>query len=158
MNQSPTEAALKLMALGKSLVLHKGWAPKDGKTYCNFAAAAAANYYGYNKLYDKPGEPLMANDIINKILKDKDWKQADQNTAYDAAMQGKLVLAYYSEAPHGHAALVAPLPRVWSAKWSSYAAQVYNVGATMNLEYPYTEGENFAFKFKPNHVIYAPVS
>ncbi len=50
--------------------------------------------------------------------------------------------------------MIAPGPRVWSDKFQAYAPPVYNVGESINLQSPYTMGENFAFLYQPSHYIY----
>jgi hypothetical protein len=155
-SQTPSAAVIKLMGVGKAIVTAKAFQPTDGKTFCNYAVSSAAKSYGYSG-FSVNNEPLMANAIISKMNSDKaHWSKVTALDAWDAALQGKLAIAFISETPHGHVAVVAPLPRVWSDKWSGYCPPVYNVGKTVNTKPPYTMGENFAFLYQPGHYVYMP--
>lgn len=154
---SPTTAVQKLLAVGKNIVLNPDWHPKsDGTTFCNSAVANAAKQYGYLKLYDSKGNPLMANQIIAVLGRDPKWRKATATDAWDWALGGKLAVATFVKTPHGHVAVVSPGARVWSQKWSAYVPPVFNVGKAdgMNLNPPYSVGENFAFLFRPVHYVY----
>lgn len=149
-----TKSVDKLNNIGKTIVTNPKWAPHDNMTFCNCAVAHAALQYGYDGFYDA-GLPLMANSMISKMARDTDnWKAVTSTDAWHLALDGGLSVACYSEAPHGHVAVVAPGARVWSDKFAGYCPLVFNVGKTMNTTMPYSMGENFAFLMKPNHYNY----
>lgn len=144
-----------LRDIGAKIVLNPKWAPHDGKTFCNMAVCSAAVSFNYDGFLDKDAKPILADDMIRKMASDpKHWKPSTAQDAWDNALLGGLSIACYSAAPDGHVAVVAPGPKSWSVKWSTYCPPVFNVGKTMNLEAPYTMGENFAFLLRPNHYIY----
>lgn len=150
----PNARVQKLMAIGKWIVTNPQWRPADGKTFCNMALCRAAHSFGYDGFVDAKNNPLMANEMINKMVKDSQhWKSATAEDAWENAVLGGLSVACYSENPHGHVAVLAPAPKMWSQKWTAYVPQVYNVGKTMNLNSPYTMSEGFAFIYRPNHYI-----
>lgn len=153
---NPTAPVQALMNLGKSVVTNPAYAPRAGKTYCNFGVWTAVNVLkGYKGFTNAQGAPLVADDMIRVMIKDvAHWKASTAQDAWDNALLGGLSVACYAEAPNGHVAVVAPGPRVWSDKFQSYAPPVYNVGKTMNTKAPYTMGESFAFLYRPNHYIY----
>lgn len=144
-----------LLALGKRIVLNKDFQPKNGATFCNMAVAMAAEQFGYDGFYTASGSVILANAMIVLMAKSSKagthWKKVSASEAYELVLDGKLVIAAYSDTPHGHVAVVAPVARVWSGKWSSYVPAVFNVGKNMNLQAPYTMGENFAFVYRPEH-------
>lgn len=148
----------KLVALGKALVTDKALQEKDGKTHCDLALVKAARAFGYGGFPEKDDDSTANSLILDMRLDPKSWKNATATEAWEHACAGGLAVAYKSDTPHGHVAVVAPGERVWSPKWTAYAPPVYNVGPArwMNLKAPYTVGENFAFGPRPNHYVYLP--
>ena len=158
----PLPGVKHLVDTGTKIVLNaqsgKPWCPKEGKTFCNFAVDAGASEYGFMGFHDASRKPLMANEIINVMAaKGSGWVLSTAQDAYHAALRGDLAVATYSEAPHGHVAIVAPGGRVWSQKWNNYAPPVFNVGKTVADKAPWTMGANFAFMYQPNYYVFVGV-
>lgn len=154
----PEDKTESLTRAGMLAVSEKLWHEHDGKTFCNFATDYIASQLGCQMFHDAKKQPYLANQIIDILSSSPKWQKVSGTAAWDWAMEGKLALATQKELPHGHVAVLAPAPRVWSNKWQMYCPQVYNVGKAdnMNTFPPFWIGENFAFADRPVHYVYNP--
>jgi hypothetical protein len=153
-----TLAARKLTDLGKYVTTFSAWQPKDGKTYCNFAANHAAKAYGYTEL-EFAGKPLLANRQIEVIRHSLDWRKiSGWENCQQLQNAGKLIF-YCKKAPeHGHLCFGVPsvkggAPMAQSSAWRCAVPFAANVGRTNSIR-----GLNWAFRAddQPEAYLYDP--
>lgn len=98
------------------------------KTFCNIALDRVLGLYGAPRLIDTKGQPLLANDMIDKMRAGNGWERVDSGTACPRASQGWLVVACQQEEGHGHVSPVYPIPEQYSPSWKKDVPMLSNVG------------------------------
>lgn len=100
--------------------------PKDGVTYCNFAADDIARAMGCKDFLHK-----NADEIFEFVSHSQEWTEIPMAQAQATANQGSLVFAMANtvmlNAAHGHLCVVRPGLEKNSGKWQKCPA-VMNVG------------------------------
>lgn len=123
-------------------VTRKDWEPREGKTFCNIAAAWIANEYGCGGL-----SGLLANAQAEYLLNDVDgWEALDTDSAIRHSKAGALVFAVKQYDDHGHIATCYPISHSWSGSWNKNIPMVANVGRVNGImpcsqAFPVREGE-----------------
>ncbi len=120
----------------------KGFAPKDGATYCNEAVQFVAGVFNYDRFAGK-----LANEIVDILNNDKRWVKISPNEAASRACEGILVIAARKDTPHGHVCVVRPGTTESSGHWQENAPKVMNIGKDCFI----SKGANYAFHEKPDY-------
>ena len=120
----------------------------DGKneTFCNIAFARIAfGTMGYESFHE-----LTANQIYDHLW--QLWDPILPDQAHKLAEDGFFVAAARKDKPHGHVAVVAPGPMVYSGKWKIEVPLVYNVGGNKKNGESMNGiiGANYAFANPPD--------
>ncbi len=116
------------------------------ETYCNIAFARIAHgCLGMESFFD-----IQANDIYDYLY--RLWDAVLPAEAHKLALEGKFVGVARKGKPHGHVAVVAPEPMVFSGKWNIYVPMVYNVGGLDSKGESMNGilGVNYCFKDPPD--------
>jgi hypothetical protein len=114
--------------------LNPAWTPGAGVTHCNGNAHQVAQAYGYHKLDDANGVPLMADMQIAILSADSDWEMTLDAARFGAhALKGGLGFATVVEHPHGHICPGYPEPAQKSESWGGLEPMVSNVGKTVGV-------------------------
>lgn len=103
------------------------YSPKDGVTYCNFAASDIAMAMGCKDFVNK-----NADEIFDFVRHSQDWTETFMAKAQGIANQGTLIFAMANSQmlgqAHGHIAVVRPGLEKNSGKWDK-CPSVMNIGS-----------------------------
>lgn len=113
-----------LKALCDEAVSNPAFAPRDGKTYCNFAARFISEGPGF---FGLPVNTL-ANGMIAILELAPEWREDSLDLAHSHAVRGRLAFVALSDEPHGHIAAVYPAPMAESGSWGQKVPMIANVG------------------------------
>ncbi len=114
----------RLRTLCDEAVLNPAFAPKDGKTFCNFAARFIAEGTGF---FGLPVNTL-ANDLIVILATHPEVQEDSIERAHAHAIRGGLAFLALEEYPHGHIPVVYPAPMEMSGTWGGLVPMLANVG------------------------------
>ncbi len=130
-NNAPGQTRVQNWEKGLNKVLYEFLQckkPIDDNSPCNiFVCNAIYTVYGVNDLYDEKTQRCRtANEIYDYLnTNNKQWikmgmadNQKTLSEAQDYANQGYVVVAVYSNKPHGHIAIVLPGVLKSSSKWN----------------------------------------
>ena len=115
-------------------------------SFCNIAFARIAfGTMGYESFHE-----LTANQIYDHLW--QLWDPILPDQAHKLAEDGFFVAAARKDKPHGHVAVVAPGPMVYSGKWKIEVPLVYNVGGNKKNGESMNGiiGANYAFANPPD--------
>ena len=109
----------------------KEYLPKlDGTTFCNYGVHEILSKLGFPEFcwdQSKAQRPMLANDIAEKC--ENELCELDIMNAFDAAKEGRIVLAAIKMPNHGHVAILYPFPApYYSGKWKMEVPCVANIG------------------------------
>ena len=114
----------RLKTLCDEAVTNQAFAPRDGKTYCNFGARFIAEGMGF---FGFPANAL-ANDMVGFLACCPGWNEDTIERAHRHAICGGLAFLALEDHPHGHIAAVYPAPMEDSVTWGEQVPMLANVG------------------------------
>lgn len=114
----------RLRALCEEAVMNPAFAPREGKTYCNFSARFIAEGMGF---FAFPANTL-ANDLIAILSTDPAVREDSIERAHAHALRGGLAFLVLEEYPHGHIPVFYPAPMELSGTWGELVPLLANVG------------------------------
>ena len=114
----------RLKTLCDEAVASPTFFPRDGRSYCNFAAQYIAEGMGF---FGFPANTL-ANDMIDLLAVTPGWVEDTIERAHRHAMRGGLAFLCLTDYPHGHLAAVYPAPMEPSGTWGEDVPVLSNVG------------------------------
>jgi len=99
--------------------------PEKGMTWCNKAFSSIAQEYVGVDWFNN----MLANDIIDDIIKASDWFECSGLMAQRLANHGYFAVATHRSIPHGHITTVYPSEAcTFSGKWNKAVPMLANVG------------------------------
>jgi len=114
----------RLRGLCDEAVANPAFAPRGGRTFCNFAARFVAEGMGF---FGFPSV-ILANDMIELLAVTPGWTEDSIARAHLHASRGGLAFLALTEYPHGHLAAVYPAPMEASGTWGEDVPILANVG------------------------------
>lgn len=129
MNALPImRARFRLYMAAASVFRDPAYIRRDGKTFCNLAAAKVATLLGYPAL-----NGMLSSDQHALARASDSFLPIDPFTAAKLAGFGVLVLAFWSAPPDGHVVVILPGAPVWSDKWGAVSPLCMDIGANHTI-------------------------
>lgn len=115
-------------------------------TYCNLFVHRVSKLMGFDYFFNRQAERVMlANEIIAWL--ERNGRQLNTIEAFEAAKEGRFVIAGRRGDEHGHIAIIYPCPHLaYSGRWGMGVPLCANVGKVNGIF-----GVNWAFQILPEY-------